>query len=61
MKRCDSIEIETLESQRKSPKPKNIIITESLKTIRSLLGNVAGNALTPVIIAQISNVLHNGL
>lgn len=51
-------EINTLESQSKSPKPKNIIIQESLKTVRSLLENVAGNALTPAIIGQITQLLH---
>lgn len=50
-------EIQTLEIQKQSPKPKNIIITESLKTIRSLLESVAGNAMTPTIIGQITQLL----
>jgi hypothetical protein len=50
-------EIDTLKSQLKSPKPKNIIVTESLKTIRSLFEGVAGNAATPIIIEMINNLI----
>lgn len=50
-------EIQTLEIQKQSPKPKAIIINESLKTIRSLLENVLGNAMTPSIISNISHFL----
>ena len=50
-------EIDTLKSQAKSPKPKNIIVTESLKTIRSVLEGVAGNAATPLIIGMISDFI----
>jgi hypothetical protein len=50
-------EIDTLKSQIKSPKPKNIIVTESLKTIRSILEGVAGNATTPLIIGMINNMI----
>ena len=50
-------EIETIESQRKSPKPKSIIITESLKTIRTILEAVASNAMTPIIIEQINGMI----
>ncbi|HAN19559.1 MAG: hypothetical protein A2X13_15055 [Bacteroidetes bacterium GWC2_33_15] len=50
-------EIETLKSQIKSPKPKNIILTESLKTVRSILEGVVGNAATPLIIEMINNMI----
>jgi hypothetical protein len=50
-------EIDTLKSQIKSPKPKSIIVTESLKTIRSILEGVAGNAATPLIIGMIDNMI----
>lgn len=50
-------EIQTLEIQSQSPRPKNIIITESLKTIKTLLESVGGNALTPIIIGQIAQLL----
>lgn len=50
-------EIQTLESQIQSPRPKNIIISESLKTIKTVLESVAGNALTPIIVEQITRLL----
>jgi hypothetical protein len=50
-------EIETIESQRKSPNPKSVIITESLKTIRTILEAVASNAMTPIIIEQITKMV----
>lgn len=50
-------EIDTLKSQIKSPKPKNIIVTESLKTIRGILEGVAGNAATPMILTMIDNMI----
>lgn len=50
-------ELQTIEIQRKSAKPKNIIINESLKTIRTILESVGGNALTPLIIDQISKII----
>jgi hypothetical protein len=50
-------ELQTIEIQSKSAKPKNIIINESLKTIRTILESVAGNALTPLIIDQISKII----
>jgi len=50
-------EIQTLESQIQSPRPKNIIISESLKTIKTVLESVAGNALTPIIVGQITRLL----
>lgn len=50
-------EIDTLKSQVKSPKPKNIIVTESLKTIRGILEGVVGNAATPMILTMIDNMI----
>ena len=51
-------EISTLHSQIKSPKPKNVIITECLKTIRSLIEGVASNAVAPFIINGINSLLN---
>lgn len=50
-------ELQTIEIQKKSSKPKSIIITESLKSIRTILESVVGNAMTPVIIDQISKLI----
>ena len=50
-------ELATIKSQSKSPKPKKIIITESLKTIRNLIEGVAGNAITPIIIGMINRLI----
>ena len=50
-------ELQTIEIQKNSSKPKSIIITESLKSIRTILESVAGNAMTPVIIDQISKLI----
>jgi hypothetical protein len=50
-------EVDTLKSQLKSPKPKNIILTESLKTIRNILEGIASNTFTPVIIDMINSAI----
>lgn len=50
-------EIQTLKSQIKSPKPKNVIITESLKTIRNIIEGVVGNAIAPNIISLINGLI----
>lgn len=50
-------EVATLESQRASPRPKRLIITESLKSIRTILESVTGNAMTPIIVDQITRLL----
>lgn len=50
-------EIQTLKSQIISPKPKNVIITESLKTIRNIIEGVIGNAIAPNIINLISGLI----
>jgi len=54
-------EIQTLQIQKESPKPKSIIIKESLKTIRGLLENVSANIISSPIIEQITKFMHNGL
>ncbi|WP_461631356.1 hypothetical protein [Labilibaculum euxinus] len=50
-------ELATIKSQSKSPKPKKIIITESLKTIRNLIEGVVGNAIAPTIIEMINGLI----
>jgi len=50
-------EFETIKTQSKSPRPKKLIITESLKTIRNLLEGVAGNAIAPSIIEMINGLI----
>lgn len=50
-------EIETLKSQSNSPKPKQVIITESLKTVRNLIEGVAAGAMTPTIIELFKNLI----
>ena len=50
-------EMNTVNSQVNSPKPKNLILNESLKTIQSILEGVAGNAFTPMIIEMIDKIL----
>lgn len=52
-------ELETLKIQQKSPKPKSVIIQESLKTIRNLAEGIAGNALAPSVINQITHFLNH--
>ncbi|WP_066630924.1 hypothetical protein [Labilibacter marinus] len=50
-------ELATIKSQSKSPKPKKIIIAESLKTIRNLVEGVAGNAIAPTLIEMINGLI----
>lgn len=50
-------EIETLKSQSNSPKPKHLIITESLKTVRNLIEGTAAGAMTPMIIQLIQDLV----
>jgi hypothetical protein len=50
-------EIETLKVQLASPKPKSIILNESLKTIKDLLLSVTANVYTPVIIEWITHIM----
>jgi hypothetical protein len=51
------LEMETIKLQLLSPKPKSIILSESLKTIKDLLLSVTANVYTPVIIEWIKAVL----
>lgn len=50
-------EISTIEIQSKSPKPKSSIISESLKSIRSILESATGNIAAASFLAQIANLL----
>lgn len=50
-------ELNTLQSQVESPKPKKIIISESLKTIRNLIEGVAGNMIAPSVIELINGLI----
>ncbi len=50
-------ELNTLQSQVQSPKPKKLIISESLKTIRNLIEGVAGNMIAPTIIELINRLI----
>jgi hypothetical protein len=50
-------DIATLEAQLSSSKPKTVIITESLATIRNVLEGVAGSAIATGIIAGIAKFL----
>ena len=45
-------EITTVESQAKSPRPKQNIVLESLKTIRTILEGAAGNVLASGLLAE---------
>lgn len=55
-------DIQTLEIQRESPKPKNNIIKESLTSIRNILEGAAGNVIatiaTPVIAPLVNTITH---
>jgi hypothetical protein len=46
-------EIETIESQIRSPRPKSGIIKECLLTIRSILEGAAGNVIAGLLLQQI--------
>ena len=50
-------ELATIKSQSISPKPKKIIITESLRTIRNIVEGIAGNAIAPTIIEMINGLI----
>ena len=50
-------EISTITTQSSSPKPKLNIITEALKSIRSILKRVTDNVTTSVLLAQIEKFL----
>ena len=50
-------EITTLEAQAASPKPKRAIITEGLRSIRSILEQVSGNLIASAAVHEISKYL----
>lgn len=50
-------EIQTIRAQLESPKPKNSIIKESLKTIRNVLEGMAGSLIAPRLIMEISKLI----
>lgn len=50
-------EISTVESQAKSPRPKQNILFESLKTIRTILEGAAGNVLASGLLAEIAKFI----
>lgn len=50
-------ELSTLNSQEKSPRPKKVIISESLRTIRNLIEGVAGNMIAPSVIELINSLI----
>lgn len=52
-------ELQTLESQQQSPRPKNVIITESLKSVKTILETVIGNAGATLLGQQIALLLPN--
>lgn len=50
-------EIFTLEHQIASPKPKKVIINESLRSIRSVLEGIAGSVIATGLLAQIASLI----
>lgn len=50
-------EISTLESQLSSPKPKKTIISESLKSLRTILEGAAGNLLASELLSKIAPIM----
>ena len=52
-------ELGTLESQSKSPKPKASILSESLKSVRTILEGAAGNYLAGDLLQKITKVLES--
>ncbi len=50
-------EIFTLEHQIASPKPKQVIINESLRSIRSVLEGIAGSVIATGLLAQIASLI----
>lgn len=50
-------EVRTLESQIASPKPKTAILSESLKSVRTILEGAAGNILASDLVQRVSAIL----
>jgi len=51
-------EIQTLEAQAHSPRPKNVIIREALLSLRPILENAAGNLLSSAVLYEIGKLVH---
>lgn len=51
-------ELITIESQAKSPKPKPFIISESFKSIHSILEGVTGNILADELLSELSKYIN---
>lgn len=50
-------ELKTLESQAASPKPKTLILSESLKSVRTILEGAAGNILASDLLTKVNTFL----
>ena len=50
-------EVSTIEHQRSSPKPKNLIISESLKSIRNILEGVTGSIIATELLKQLASII----
>lgn len=50
-------EISTIEHQLASPKPKSLIITESLKSTRSILEGITGSVLATGLLSQLATIM----
>ena len=52
-------EIETVESQLKSPRPRSAIVSECLRSARTILEGAAGSFLSTRLAVEISRILGN--
>ena len=50
-------EVSTIEHQRSSPKPKNLIISESLKSIRNILEGATGSMIATELLKQLASII----
>ena len=50
-------EVSTIENQLSSPKPKNVIISESLKSARNILEGAAGSIIATKLLEQLANII----
>jgi hypothetical protein len=50
-------ELQTIEAQLRSTKPKGLILRESLKTLRNLIEGIASNALAASILPMLNDIL----
>ena len=51
------VEVSTIENQRSSPKPKNLIISESLKSIRNILEGATGSIIATELLKQLASII----